>query len=210
MKGIFITFEGIDGSGKSTQIDLATRYLTEKGYRVYLTREPGGCPISEKIREVLLDPENKGMDPITEALLYAAARAQLIDSVLLEKKNEGYVILCDRYLDSSIAYQAFGRNLGIEFVKTVNRAADKMVPDMTLYFKLSQEQCDERINRQLRDRDRLERESVEFFQRVIAGFDHIAKTEPDRVKTIKADDSIERIALQIRVYLDGLLEGTHE
>jgi dTMP kinase len=210
MKGLFITFEGIDGSGKSTQIDLATRYLTEKGYRVYLTREPGGCPISEKIREVLLDPENKGMDPITEALLYAAARAQLIDSVLLEKKNEGYVILCDRYLDSSIAYQAFGRNLGIEFVKTVNRAADKMVPDMTLYFKLSQEQCDERINRQLRDRDRLERESVEFFQRVIAGFDHIAKTEPDRVKTIKADDSIERIALQIRVYLDGLLEGTHE
>ncbi|MBR3564350.1 MAG: dTMP kinase [Clostridia bacterium] len=210
MKGLFITFEGIDGSGKSTQIDLATRYLTEKGYRVYLTREPGGCPISEKIREVLLDPENKGMDPITEALLYAAARAQLIDSVLLEKKNEGYVILCDRYLDSSIAYQAFGRDLGIEFVKTVNRAADKMVPDMTLYFKLSQEQCDERINRQLRDRDRLERESVEFFQRVIAGFDHIAKTEPDRVKTIKADDSIERIALQIRVYLDGLLEGTHE
>jgi dTMP kinase len=210
MKGIFITFEGIDGSGKSTQIDLATRYLTEKGYRVYLTREPGGCPISEKIREVLLDPENKGMDPITEALLYAAARAQLIDSVLLEKKKEGYVILCDRYLDSSIAYQAFGRNLGIEFVKTVNRAADKMVPDMTLYFKLSQEQCDERINRQLRDRDRLERESVEFFQRVIAGFDHIAKTEPDRVKTIKADDSIERIALQIRVYIDGLLEGTHE
>lgn len=210
MKGLFITFEGIDGSGKSTQIDLATRYLTEKGYRVYLTREPGGCPISEKIREVLLNPENKGMDPITEALLYAAARAQLIDSVLLEKKNEGYVILCDRYLDSSIAYQAFGRDLGIEFVKTVNRAADKMVPDMTLYFKLSQEQCDERINRQLRDRDRLERESVEFFQRVIAGFDHIAKTEPDRVKTIKADDSIERIALQIRVYLDGLLEGTHE
>ena len=210
MKGLFITFEGIDGSGKSTQIDLATHYLTEKGYRVYLTREPGGCPISEKIREVLLDPENKGMDPITEALLYAAARAQLIDSVLLEKKNEGYVILCDRYLDSSIAYQAFGRNLGIEFVKTVNRAADKMVPDMTLYFKLSQEQCDERINRQLRDRDRLERESIEFFQRVIAGFDHIAKTEPDRVKTIKADDSIERIALQIRVYLDGLLEGTHE
>lgn len=210
MKGLFITFEGIDGSGKSTQIDLATRYLTEKGYRVYLTREPGGCPISEKIREVLLDPENKGMDPITEALLYAAARAQLIDSMLLEKKNEGYVILCDRYLDSSIAYQAFGRNLGIEFVKTVNRAADKMVPDMTLYFKLSQEQCDERINRQLRDRDRLERESIEFFQRVIAGFDHIAKTEPDRVKTIKADDSIERIALQIRVYLDGLLEGTHE
>ena len=210
MKGLFITFEGIDGSGKSTQIDLATRYLTEKGYRVYLTREPGRCPISEKIREVLLDPENKGMDPITEALLYAAARAQLIDSVLLEKKNEGYVILCDRYLDSSIAYQAFGRDLGIEFVKTVNRAADKMVPDMTLYFKLSQEQCDERINRQLRDRDRLERESVEFFQRVIAGFDHIAKTEPDRVKTIKADDSIERIALQIRVYLDGLLEGTHE
>ena len=210
MKGLFITFEGIDGSGKSTQIDLATRYLTEKGYRVYLTREPGRCPISEKIREVLLDPENKGMDPITEALLYAAARAQLIDSVLLEKKNEGYVILCDRYLDSSIAYQAFGRDLGIEFVKTVNRAADKMVPDMTLYFKLSQEQCDERINRQLRDRDRLERESVEFFQRVIAGFDYIAKTEPDRVKTIKADDSIERIALQIRVYLDGLLEGTHE
>ncbi|MBR6135116.1 MAG: dTMP kinase [Clostridia bacterium] len=210
MKGLFITFEGIDGSGKSTQIDLATHYLTEKGYRVYLTREPGGCPISEKIREVLLDPENKGMDPITEALLYAAARAQLIDSMLLEKKNEGYVILCDRYLDSSIAYQAFGRNLGIEFVKTVNRAADKMVPDMTLYFKLSQEQCDERINRQLRDRDRLERESIEFFQRVIAGFDHIAKTEPDRVKTIKADDSIERIALQIRVYLDGLLEGTHE
>ena len=210
MKGLFITFEGIDGSGKSTQIDLATRYLTEKGYRVYLTREPGGCPISEKIREVLLDPENKGMDPITEALLYAAARAQLIDSVLLEKKNEGFVILCDRYLDSSIAYQAFGRDLGIEFVKTVNRAADKMVPDMTLYFKLSQEQCDERINRQLRDRDRLERESVEFFQRVIAGFDYIAKTEPDRVKTIKAGDSIERIALQIRVYLDGLLEGTHE
>ena len=210
MKGLFITFEGIDGSGKSTQIDLATRYLTEKGYRVYLTREPGGCPISEKIREVLLDPENKGMDPITEALLYAAARAQLIDSMLLEKKNEGYVILCDRYLDSSIAYQAFGRDLGIEFVKTVNRAADKMVPDMTFYFKLSQEQCDERINRQLRDRDRLERESIEFFQRVIAGFDHIAKTEPDRVKTIKADDSIERIALQIRVYLDGLLEGTHE
>ncbi len=210
MKGLFITFEGIDGSGKSTQIELATRYLTEKGYRVYLTREPGGCPISEKIREVLLDPENKGMDPITEALLYAAARAQLIDSVLTEKKKEGCVILCDRYLDSSIAYQAFGRNLGIEFVKTVNRAADKMVPDLTLYFKLSQEQCDERINRQLRNRDRLEQESVEFFQRVISGFDHIAETEPDRVKTIKADNSIEEIALQIRQYLDGLLEGSDE
>ena len=140
MRGLFITFEGVDGCGKSTQMSLLSEYLSEKGIDAVLTREPGGCPISEKIREILLSKESGEMTDYTEAMLYAAARVQHIDEIILPSVQNGSVVLCDRYIDSSVAYQAYGRGLGLDTVMQINRyAAEKCMPDYTLMFDVSPE-----------------------------------------------------------------------
>ncbi len=144
-KGLFITFEGGDGAGKSTQIDILRKKLEKEGFEIYLTREPGGTDISEKIREIILDKSNAEMTAMTETMLYAAARAQLVEQVIRPAVNDGKIVICDRFVDSSIAYQAYGRNLG-DAVGIINSfAVGDCIPDMTILLKVDPEEGSRRI-----------------------------------------------------------------
>ena len=135
MRGYFITFEGPDGAGKTTQIDLLRKYLLDKGLDVVVTREPGGTPISEAIRGIILDTDHSEMDPITEMYLYAASRAQHVGQLIAPALRQGKIVLCDRFVDSSIAYQGAGRGLGMKMVEEINRAAlQGIMPDITLFL----------------------------------------------------------------------------
>ena len=165
-RGKMISFEGTDGCGKSTQMKLLKDHLTHLGYEVVTTREPGGCPISERIRELLLSLDSKGMSDECEALLYAASRIEHVKRVLLPAVEAGKIVLCDRFLDSSIAYQAYGRELGEDFIRQINKAAsDRIMPDCTLQFDIDREAAKERLSRG-EPLDRLEIEKDEFFLRV--------------------------------------------
>ena len=197
-KGLFISFEGSDGTGKSTQVRLLTEYLSSKGYDVLLTREPGGTAISEKIRNIILDPENSEMDGHTEALLYAASRAQLVSEVLRPAIEEGKIIICDRFMDSSIAYQGFARGLGPDEVRMINEfAVHGLQPDITFFMDLSPEKAMQRVERQ-GSKDRLEAEAMDFHRSVYQGFVKLCEIYKDRFVRVDASDSIEKIAALIR------------
>ena len=203
MQGKFITLEGVDGCGKSTQLCLAEAYLREKGCDVLLTREPGGPAISEQIRAMLLDPENRAMCDETEALLYAAARVQHLRETILPALAAGKVVLCDRFLDSSIAYQGYGRELGEEYILSINAFAAAHQPDLTIYLRYAPEAARARIAG--RPADRLEQQGDPFFARVHAGYERIAAQDPARVAAIDAGDTVEAIQRKIAVRLDALL-----
>ena len=204
MRGIFLTFEGIDGCGKSTQLRKAAEFLEQQGVPYITTREPGGSPIAEQIREILLDAKNTAMSDRTEALLYAAARAQHIDEVVLPALKEGKVVLCDRFLDSSEAYQGFGRALGGEYIRQINAYALHNMPNRTFYFRYTPEQSLARIGSR-GQADRLEQQSMEFFHRVYEGFEAIAAREPERVTVLDANLTIEEIAQQVQSYLTACM-----
>ena len=192
MKGLFIVFEGQDGSGKSTQIKALTAYLEEKGRTVLLTREPGGTPVAEKIREVLLDPENKGMDATCEAYLYAAARAEHVRQVIVPAIEEGKVVLCDRFMMSSLAYQGYGRQLGTEQVCQINEATLMgLKPDLTFYLSMDPLAGLSRIHR--REPDRIELEGSSFHERVHTGYLETAANDPTIV-TLDATKSKAEVA----------------
>lgn len=196
-KGMFITFEGGDGSGKSTQIEILRGSLEAMELEVLVTREPGGTKISEGIREMLLDPDNSEMSPKTEMLLYAAARAQLVDEVIKPALEEGKVVICDRFLDSSIAYQAFGRGLG-DSVEIVNGPATAdCMPDITFFLEIDPDKAASRIDDRGDTRDRIEQEDDEFRKRVADGYVELAKRFPDRIVRIDASCSVEEIAVRI-------------
>ena len=166
MRGKFITIEGTDGSGKSTQIGLLMDYLNKKGVDVLFTREPGGTPIGEKIREIILDVNNREMAPETEALLYAASRSQHVREKIIPAVEEGKIVVCDRFVDSSLAYQGTARRMGMETIMEMNRAAlGGVMPDLTVFFDLSPEKG---ILRKKNERalDRLEEEKIDFHKRV--------------------------------------------
>lgn len=193
--GMFITFEGIDGSGKSTQIQLLAEHFRKKGLSVTETREPGGTPSGEKIRNILLD-RNNSISDAAEMLLYAASRAQLVRDVICPALLDGEIVLCDRFLDSSIAYQAYGRGLGSQ-VEMVNRpAVDGCVPDLTFLLDLPVRTGKIRAS-ETGEPDRLESEKDAFFRRVREGYLAIAEECPSRVKVIDAELSIEEIQTQI-------------
>lgn len=193
-KGLFISVEGPDGSGKSTQIDLLKKYIEDHGRTVVFTREPGGTPIGEKIRTIILDPENAEMDPLTEAMLYAASRSQHVREVIRPALQRGDVVICDRFVDSSIAYQGFGRELG-QVVAIINSfAISECVPDVTLLFKLDPTVGISRIKRA---QDRLEKEDLEFHKRVYEGYLEVEKANPERVIGIDAGREIEEIHKEI-------------
>ena len=203
---IFITFEGGDGSGKSTQISRLTGMLEEMGYDVIVTREPGGTLISEKIRKIILDPEHTQMSAMTEAMLYAAARAQLVDEVIRPALKSGKVVICDRFVDSSIAYQSFGRGLG-DAVSEINRfGIRECMPDLTIYLRLDPEKGKDRIK--TRDTDRIERESSEFHRKVAEGYDWLAKAYPDRIRVVNAAGTIEEVSARIAALVMGKLNGS--
>lgn len=203
-RGLFISFEGADGCGKSTQLKLAQQYLDARGYDVVTTREPGGCAISEKIRDLILDIGNQGMSAECEALLYAASRAEHVREVILPSVNCGKIVLCDRFLDSSFAYQAHGRELGADFIRQINAPASVIAPDRTLLFVGDCKTVLKRL-RSNGNLDRIEAEKDEFFLRVYDAFEQIHLADPQRVHRIDSNRGIEEIAADVRADLDALI-----
>lgn len=208
-RGLFISLEGGDGAGKSTQIDNIKKYFSERGYTCIITREPGGTDIGEKIREILLDKNNSEMSDTAETLLYAASRAQHVAEKIRPAIERGEIVICDRFVDSSIAYQAYGRQLG-EKVKVINNyAIDGLLPDITFWLDLDPEKGRERIgNREEPELDRLEKEKMDFHYRVYDGYKSILEST-DRIKRIDATKSIEEMKDEIYGYLDELCSRLH-
>lgn len=205
MRGLFITLEGGDGAGKSTQIRNIGSFFEKKGLVVVHTREPGGTPISEKLREILLDSQNQEMKDVTEMLIYAASRAQHVRELVMPALEKGYIVVCDRFLDSSIAYQAYGRNLG-DMVKSVNAfATDGISPDITFWMDIDPDIGKERVSK-MGDFDRLEMEAREFHYRVYDGYKAIAESDPNRVKRIDATRSVDEISEEIKKHLEEICE----
>ena len=203
-RGRFITFEGTDGCGKSTQMKLLSEYLSERGYELVVSREPGGCEASERIRDVVLDINLKGMSPECEALLYAAARAEHVRQVILPALESGKIVLCDRFLDSSFAYQARGRELGDDFIRQINRVAAEATPDRTFLFALDRAVASRRV-RAGGALDRMEVEKDEFFLRVARGFEELAAADPGRVRVIDSSRNIDDVFSDVRADIDALL-----
>ncbi len=202
-KGYFISFEGIDGSGKSTQIDRLSSFLTGNGYEVVLTREPGGTEIGEKIRNIILDKSNADMSYMTEALLYAASRAQHVSEVIAPAVEAGKIVICDRFVDSSIAYQGAGRQLG-DSVDIINRyAVNGCMPDITFLMKVRPDVSSSRINK--RELDRIEMENAEFYKRVYSGYEKLEREFPGRIIGIDAAGSIKDIENTIISHIKRLI-----
>lgn len=201
-RGLFITFEGTDGTGKSTQIEFAREYFESRGFNVLMSREPGGTSISEKLRDILLDKANGEMSPVTEMMIYAASRAQLVSEVIIPAVNDGTVVICDRFVDSSVAYQAFGRGLGDMVAEVNSYATTGLAPDITFFMDIDPEVGRSRIAGG--ELDRLEQEKSDFFRRVYDGYKSIAASDPGRVKTIDASGTIEEVRVAIEVHLDEI------
>lgn len=194
MRGLFITFEGNDGSGKSSALQTVKKELIEQGFDVLYTREPGGSYIAEKIRELILDKDNLGMDPKTEALLYAASRREHITKTIIPALEEGKIILCDRFLDSSLAYQGYARELGIDNVLNMNQfATDGLFPDLTILVCTRPEIGMLRIKKDERDMDRLEVEKISFHNKVYEGYLSIADRFQDRVVVVNGEQTKEEV-----------------
>lgn len=187
-QGHFITFEGPEGAGKTTVIAQVYNRLKEEGRNVVLTREPGGIRISEKIREIILDNDHQEMDAKTEALLYAAARRQHLVEKVIPALNEGAIVLCDRFIDSSLAYQGFARGLGIDEVYSINQfAIGDTMPDLTLFFDIKPEVGLARISKNAgREQNRLDNENLDFHKKVYEGYQKVIKQYPNRIVTIDA------------------------
>jgi dTMP kinase len=207
MSSLFVTFEGIEGCGKSTQSKMLNNYLLEEGYQVLLTREPGGPSISEKIRHILLDKENIEMVPETEILLYMASRAQHTAQWIKPALEKDSIVICDRYYDSTYAYQGAARKIATDQIKLINNFATfNLVPDITFYLNIPLELSFERIKN--KKQDRLELESRDFHKAVKEGFDNIAKENQDRYIIINGDRDVETIHNEIRdILLTKLQEG---
>ena len=197
MKGTFISFEGIEGTGKSTQAKLLYNYLREKGADVILTEEPGGTQISVKIREVLLSVEHKEMSPLTELLLYNASRAQHIQEVITPALDRGAIVITDRFTDSTLAYQGYGRGLDLQLIDSIDLiATGSLRPDITLLLDLDV-QTGLKRNRGINKTDRLELEDVPFHERVRNGYHMLSAKEPGRIKLIHSSKSIEEMHREI-------------
>ncbi len=205
MRGLFISVEGPDGSGKSTQVENIKKFFEDRGMEVVLSREPGGTVIGERIRSIILDKDLKEMDPMTEAMLYAASRAQHVAQVIAPAIEEGKVVVCDRFVDSSLAYQGFGRGLG-DAVAVINSYAVKgNMPDLTFLMKIDPETGIHRIERSRAEQDRLEQEKMAFHRRVYEGFLELEKEHPDRIVGIDASLPMDRIRDLIFAKLEELL-----
>ena len=195
MTGRFITFEGADGSGKTTQIEKIKEYLEKQGHKCLLTREPGGSDLGNKIREILLHYDGE-VDSLAELLLYMADRAQHVKKVIIPALNEGKIVLCDRYTDSSVSYQGYARGLDIERIIELNKiATDGLEPDLTIVFDVETEVAMKRVGDV---KDRLEQEGVEFHKKLRNGYLELAKRFPDRIKVINSNLSIEEVFEQVK------------
>jgi len=207
MNGVFITIEGVEGCGKTTQIARLGDLLASKGYNVLLTREPGGTALAERIRELLLDPSNHAMSPLTELLLYEAARAQHVEERIRPALEAGAVVLCDRFADSTTAYQGAGRNLPRETVLALHRIATAGVwPDLTIVIDVPAAEGLRRASR-VRRQDRIEGEPQAFHERVRECFLELARQEPHRVRVVDGMQSPDAVADAIAVLVAGFLDN---
>lgn len=209
-RGIFISIEGPDGSGKSTQIENIKHFFEEKNREVIFTREPGGTAIGERIREILLDKNCAEMDYMTEAMLYAASRAQHVAQVIKPALAEGKVIVCDRFVDSSVAYQAFGRNLGDAVMDINLHAVAGCMPDVTFLLKVDPGVGKGRIKAHRGTEDRLDAEKVAFHEEVYKGYLDLEAKNPNRIVGIDASRSIEEIKVDICNKLEEVLNRVTE
>lgn len=185
MKGKFITFEGCEGVGKSTQLRLLQEYFRNNNIEAVFTREPGGVRLCETIRGVILNKEFTEMSPVCEAMLYAASRAQLVGEIILPALNSGKIVLCDRYVDSSYAYQGYARGIGIDKIEEINKPAmSSAIPDLTIFLDLSPKDAFRRKGGRDSD-DRMENEKIEFHEKVYEGYKEVARKFPERVVSIR-------------------------
>lgn len=199
IKKRFITFEGGDGTGKTTLIEKLSLDLENLGYGIVKSREPGGSRISEQIRNVILDVNNTEMDYMTEALLYAASRRQHLEEIIKPAINCGKIVILDRYVDSSLAYQGYARNLGIEKVYAINNyAIDGFFPDLTIYIDIDPEIGISRIKNNHRDMDRLDLEKIEFHKLVRDGYLKVSEMFPERIKVVDGNRTIDEIYAEIK------------
>lgn len=200
---MFITFEGGEGTGKTTLIQEIAKHFRQS-YQVVTTREPGGSVITEAIRDIILNPKYQGVTPYTEALLLAASRAQHLDEVILPALKQNAIVLCDRFIDSSLAYQAYARNLGFEFVLSINRCAVENLPNLTFYIDLDPQVGLSRIAH--RDKyDRLDQEAFDFHTKVREGYLEVYKRYPERIVKIDGNQSIEHILKEIIIEIEKRL-----
>jgi dTMP kinase len=207
-RGIFITFEGIEGCGKTTQITILARALEKQGHQVVITREPGGSPIANQIRSILLSADNVAMVPLTELFLYEAARAQHLSEVVTPALDRGAVVLCDRFTDATIAYQGYGRGLDLSTISTLNRLATSgLTPQLTLLFDCDVEtglgRAQARIASLTGEREeRFELESLAFHERVRQGYLALAQQEPERFSIIPAKGDIDQVSKTVWQEID--------
>lgn len=200
--GHFITFEGIDGSGKSTQIERMKEFFQDRAYEVHLTREPGGAPFAEKIRKVILEKNAGEVYPLTELLLYLASRYQHTREVLEPKLKNGGIVISDRYADSSVAYQGGGRDLGVDYVVELNSMVTCGIePDLTFLLKIPVETSFDRLKKSGKLQDRLEDESIEFYKKVIDAYDLLAEKFPNRIKVVDGTKNPDDVWQTIKSHL---------
>ena len=193
-KGLFITFEGGDGCGKTTQIKLLEEYLQSKGYKTLLTREPGSKGLGVKVREILLNYDGE-VSPVCESFLFLADRAQNVDCIIKPALEEGTIVICDRHTDSSVAYQGYGRGLDIDRINMLNNIATSgLKPDLTIVLDVDVKTSQARVGT---EKDRMESAGIEFFEKVRNGYLEIAKKEPQRVKVVDSTKTIEEIHKEI-------------
>ncbi|WP_026688718.1 dTMP kinase [Alteribacter aurantiacus] len=209
MKGTFITFEGGEGAGKTTVLQTIKEKLEQVGYDVIRTREPGGGVIAEKVREIILDPEHTEMDKRTEALLYAAARRQHLVETVLPELEKGTLVLCDRFVDSSLVYQGVARGIGVDEVLQMNLFATAgLMPSLTLLFDLDPKVGLARISgNNGRENNRLDQEKLDFHYRVREAYQSLAKREPERIQTIDAEGDLEQVVQQTWETIAAFLEN---
>lgn len=206
MAGVFITIEGADGAGKSTQIEKLKHYLSCKGYDIILCREPGGTVISEEIRKVILNKEFTEMGDMTELLLYTSARAQLVEQVIRPALKDGKIVICDRFVDSSAVYQGIARGMGINLVYEVNRyAIGKTMPDITILLDIPGSAGIQRKKKQ-GELDRMELETASFHDKVSEGYRILAEKFPERIKKLDGTQPIEVIFDQIKEIVKNIIQ----
>lgn len=208
MKGLFITFEGGECSGKTTLIKKLVSYYENKGYKVLTSREPGGTPIAEQIRNVILDNNNVAMTGKCEALLYAASRIQHVEEKILPALDKGYIVLCDRFIDSSLAYQGYARNIGFDLILEANKFVLDYLPDLTVLINIKPEIALKRMSNRPDKVNRLDAESFNFHKLVYEGYQEVLKRYPNRVKAVDGNLDEDSLFLEttnlIKPYLEKL------
>lgn len=206
MKGMLITFEGGEGSGKTTQTRLLEEYLENMGYAVILTREPGGTKIGEEVRGILADVTNKKMSPMTEFLLFSAARAQHVEELIVPALKKGKIIISDRFYDASFAYQGYGRGLSLKLISHITlQATKKIKPQLTFFLDIDPKDASGRIKKRSNTLDRIEKEKLSFFFRVRKGYYELCKKEPSRIKIIDGSQGIEKVHKKIILEIERKL-----